>query len=114
MSHQKPSLCQALARYGKLCGLGAALGLLVLPAAKNASGQLMAPTIDMGPIGVGNRDNGHHGKGNEAGDDRAVRLLKVIPVPGTNANATNGKLYSFDISWVDQETQTYYLADRSN
>ena len=54
------------------------------------------------------------GTDNEAGNDRAVRLLKVIPVPGTTANVTNGKLYSFDISWVDQETQTYYLADRSN
>ncbi len=51
---------------------------------------------------------------NEAGADRAVKLLKVIPVPGTAANVTNGKLYSFDISWVDQATQTYYLADRSN
>ncbi len=43
---------------------------------------------------------------NEAGADRAVKLLKVIPVPGTAANVTNGKLYSFDISWVDQATQT--------
>ncbi len=111
MSHQKPSICRTLARYGKLCGLGTALGLLVVPAAKNASGQMMAPTIEMGPS---IHDDGHHGKGKEAGDDRAVRLLKVIPVPGTNANVTNGKLYSFDISWVDQETQTYYLADRSN
>jgi hypothetical protein len=52
--------------------------------------------------------------GKEGKDDRAVRLLKTIPVPGTADNVTNGKLYSFDISWVDQETQTYYLADRSN
>src|SRR5262245_53579702 len=48
----------------------------------------------------------------------AVRLLKTVPIPGTDANPTapapNGKLYSFDISWVDQSTQTYYLADRSN
>ncbi len=43
-----------------------------------------------------------------------VRLLKTIPIPGTAANATNGKLYSFDISFVDELTQTYYLADRSN
>jgi len=27
---------------------------------------------------------------------------------------TNSKLYSFDISFVDELTQTYYLADRSN
>src|SRR5437870_8955915 len=53
--------------------------------------------------------------GNEGVDDRgAVRLLKTVPIPGTAANTTNGKLYSFDISFVDQSTQTYYLADRSN
>jgi hypothetical protein len=43
-----------------------------------------------------------------------VRLHKTIPIPGTAANATNGKLYSFDISFIDERTQTYYLADRSN
>lgn len=53
--------------------------------------------------------------GNEGVDDRgAVRLLKTVPIPGTAANATNGKLYAFDISFVNQSTQTYYLADRSN
>src|SRR5262245_64550104 len=46
--------------------------------------------------------------------EAAVRLLKTIPISGTTANTTNGKLYSFDISFVDQSTQTYYLADRSN
>src|SRR5712691_3025939 len=61
-------------------------------------------------VGAGN-DPG----GNEGVDDRgAVRLLTTVPIPGTAANATNGKLYSFDISFVDQSTQTYYLADRSN
>lgn len=54
------------------------------------------------------------GNGNEAGDDRAVRLLKVIPVPVSAANNTAGALYSFDIAWVDQASETYYLADRSN
>jgi len=44
----------------------------------------------------------------------SVRLLKTIPINGTSANMTNGRLYSFDISFVDQSTQTYYLADRSN
>src|SRR5262245_45965377 len=34
-------------------------------------------------------------------------LLTRIAVPGT-------PLSSFDISWVDPTTQTYYLADRSN
>ena len=52
---------------------------------------------------------------NEGGDDRgAVRLLKTVPIPGSATNTTNGKLYAFDISFVDQSTQTYYLADRSN
>jgi len=52
---------------------------------------------------------------NEGRDDRgAVRLLKTIPVPVTAGNNTAGALYSFDISFVDQSTQTYYLADRSN
>src|SRR6516225_7397413 len=64
--------------------------------------------------GQGNNENGNGNKGNEAGDDRAVRLIDVIPVPKTSANATNGKLYSFDISWVDQDSQLYFLADRSN
>src|SRR5437899_2018682 len=44
----------------------------------------------------------------------AVKLLKTIPVPVSAANGTAGALYSFDISFVDAATQTYYLADRSN
>jgi hypothetical protein len=47
-------------------------------------------------------------------NDGAVRLLKTIPIPGTPANTSAGKMYVFDISFVDQSTQTYYLADRSN
>ena len=46
--------------------------------------------------------------------DRAIRLLKTIPVPVTATNTTAGAMYSFDISWVDQERQLYFLADRSN
>jgi hypothetical protein len=46
--------------------------------------------------------------------DGAVRLLTTVPIPGTKANTTGGKMYVFDISFVDQTTQTYYLADRSN
>src|ERR1700738_2798189 len=46
--------------------------------------------------------------------DGAVRLLTTVPIPGTTANTTGGKMYVFDISFVDQTTQTYYLADRSN
>jgi hypothetical protein len=44
----------------------------------------------------------------------AVKLLKTIPVPVSALNSTAGALYSFDISFVDQATGTYYLADRSN
>jgi hypothetical protein len=42
-------------------------------------------------------------------DKGAVKLLTTIPVPHT-LNA----LRAFDISWIDQPTQLYYLADRSN
>jgi hypothetical protein len=48
------------------------------------------------------------------GKDGAVRLLTTVPIPGTKANTSSGKMYVFDISFVDQTTQTYYLADRSN
>jgi hypothetical protein len=43
-----------------------------------------------------------------------VKLLRTIPLPVSAANTTAGALYSFDISWVDRATGTYYLADRSN
>jgi hypothetical protein len=42
-------------------------------------------------------------------NEPAVRLLKSIPLPASAVN-----MYSFDISWVDQTTGNYYLADRSN
>jgi len=48
------------------------------------------------------------------GRDGAVHLLKTVPIPGTSANTSGGNMYVFDISFVDQATQTYYLADRSN
>ena len=48
------------------------------------------------------------------GKDGAVRLLSTVPIPGTKTNTTGGNMYVFDISFVDQATQTYYLADRSN
>src|SRR5215470_1137654 len=44
----------------------------------------------------------------------AIRPLKMVPIPVTAVNNTAGGMYSFDISWVDQSTQTYFLADRSN
>src|SRR6266850_5451481 len=40
-------------------------------------------------------------------DAGAVKLLATVPVPGVQMKA-------FDISWVDADTQLYYLADRSN
>ena len=48
-----------------------------------------------------------------AEDNGPVRLLKTIPVPVAPTNKTGG-MYAFDISFVDQKTQTYYLGDRSN
>jgi len=62
-------------------------------------------------LSIGSADAGGR---KEKQPEPAVRLLKTIPIPGTAANTTNGKLYSFDISFVDEQTQTYYLADRSN
>jgi len=43
-----------------------------------------------------------------------VQLLKTFPVPVSAVNGTSGAMYSFDISFVDPATGTYYLADRSN
>src|SRR6516162_5234560 len=43
----------------------------------------------------------------------ALRLIKIIPIPPTPQNSV-GKMYSFDISWVDPANGLYYLADRSN
>jgi hypothetical protein len=42
-----------------------------------------------------------------------VSLQFTIPIPAATTNVTGG-MYAFDISWVDQTTQTYYLGDRSN
>jgi hypothetical protein len=43
----------------------------------------------------------------EGHDRDTVKLLTTVPVPGAPMRA-------FDISWVDADTQLYYLADRSN
>src|SRR5215471_9702998 len=50
----------------------------------------------------------------EGKNDRAVRLLATVSIPPVIGNNTAQGLYSYDISWVDQATETYYLADRSN
>src|SRR5262245_33613690 len=91
MSLQKHGILRAVLRkYFWLSTLAVAI----------ASGMLLASHFAL--AAGGKNDNG------------AVTLLKTIPISGTTANTTNGKLYSFDISFVDQSTQTYYLADRSN
>ncbi len=57
-------------------------------------------------------------------DDRdggTVKLLTTVPIPanpGRNCPSATNHLFdgmcTFDISWIDQHTQLYYLADRSN
>ncbi len=77
--------------------------LRIVPAlrANSASSRLLAglfaAALSVGPALADNNDQ-------NAG---AVRLLSTIPIPGA-------ALHGFDISWVDADTQRYYLADRSN
>ena len=40
-------------------------------------------------------------------DGDTYQQIALISIPGAPLN-------SFDISWVDRSSQTYYLADRSN
>ena len=42
-----------------------------------------------------------------------LRLLSSVPIPISATNTLTGT-FSFDISFVDQSTGTYYLADRNN
>ncbi len=69
----------------------------------------LAAVVASTPLLVGNAAWAEKAK-----NDRAVRLLATVPIPPTKANNTAAGLYSFDISWVDQASRTYYLADRSN
>src|SRR5437762_6267515 len=85
------SLHGAIARCGKLLGLGALASLLVLSAA-HAQTKGEPPTPD----------------------DRGLRLVTLAPIPAASNNSTGGALYSFDISYVDPSTGNYFLADRSN
>jgi hypothetical protein len=68
---------------------------------------VLMPIVLLGARASGAGDDDHRRHGG------AVKLLTTVPIPPTHENVTNG-LYSFDISFVDQSTQTYYLADRSN
>jgi len=66
----------------------------------------MVPLLLLGAgSGRADEDNGSNGG--------AVRFLRSVPVPGSAFNPS-GKMFVFDISWVDQATELYYLADRSN
>ena len=77
--------------------LGSVLALRANSASSRLLAGLFAAALCVGPALA---DNG----GQNAG---AVRLLSTIPIPGA-------ALHGFDISWVDADTQRYYLADRSN
>jgi hypothetical protein len=83
------SLHGAIARCGKLLGLGALVSLLVRSAA-------YAQTKGIPE------------------DTRALRLLTLVPIAPAPNNSTAGAMYSFDISYVDPSSGNYYLADRSN
>jgi len=61
------------------------------------------------------------GAGSSRADDRdygrnggAVNLLAIVPIPTSDRGTPLVPLRAFDISWVDQATQLYYLGDRSN
>src|SRR5215467_9987215 len=45
--------------------------------------------------------------------ERAVHLLSSVAIPVSDGNMSGG-MFSFDISFVDQVTGDYFLADRSN
>jgi hypothetical protein len=87
MLNRDRSFGRTIVGYGKLLGLGVLVSLLFLSTG--------------------------HSKG-KAGAKGALKLLTLAPIPPTSGNNTAGGMYSFDISFVDQATQTYYLADRSN
>ena len=67
---------------------------------------------------AGNAWAENNAKGGGKKVEPAVRLLSSVPIPVSASNPLFGKIgagtYSFDISYVDQSTGTYYLADRNN
>jgi len=131
------SLCVPIARYGKFLGMGLVASLLVLstghaqkgmPSGNNGqsnnagnngqsnnagnNGQSNNAGNNGQSSNAGNNGQSNNNSGQEAGADRSLRLLTLVPVPVSTLNSTAGAMYSFDISFVDQATQTYYLADR--
>jgi hypothetical protein len=77
--------------------LGSVLALRANSASSRLLAGLFAAALCVGPALADN----------DAQNAGAVRLLSTIPIPGA-------ALHGFDISWVDADTQRYYLADRSN
>ena len=64
---------------------------------------VFVPVLVLG-AGSGRADDEDNGR-----PGRPVRLLTTVPIPGTLH-----ALRAFDISWIDQGSQLYYLGDRSN
>ena len=96
MSKQAMSLGVVFTQFSKVLGLAGMIAPAVLLAGSAAWG------------GEGSQS------GREAGSDRAIRLVTLAPVPVVSGTNKTGGMYSFDISFVDQVTQMYYLGDRSN
>jgi hypothetical protein len=91
MFRRNKSFCGPLQRHCRVLALPAVVALALLPIGSNAWAASGAAAENQGPL----------------------RLLFTVPVPAAATNATGG-MYGFDISFVDQKTQTYYLGDRSN
>ena len=72
-----------------------------------------AAVLASAPLLGGTAASADEDRSSEARQEPPVRLLSTIPVPVAMTNTTGG-MYGFDISFVDQSNQTYYLGDRSN
>src|ERR1041385_8430922 len=111
------SLCVPIARYGRFLGMGLVASLLVLSTGHAQKGMASGNNGQSNNAGnngqsnnAGNNGQSNNNSGQEAGADRSLRLLTLVPVPVSTLNNTAGAMYSFDISFVDQQTQTYFLA----
>jgi len=72
---------------------------------------LVSPAFALVGIGAGAQAAQ---KAPKAPPELPVLFQEAVPIPVNTAVNNTGGLFSFDISFVDQTTQTYYLADRSN